>query len=484
MKELDRDLLSIQETRDMVREAKEAQLKFRNFDQGQVDRVVAAMSSAGEQAAVSLAKAAKAETGYGKWEDKVIKNNYASTAVYKAIKDMKTVGVLRECRESGIVEIGVPVGVIAGLIPSTNPTSTVIYKSMISLKSGNAIVFSPHPSALNCIKQATAIMHDAAVEAGAPKGIISCVSTPTLDGTSELMSHKDVNLILATGGDAMVRAAYRSGTPAIGVGPGNSPAFIERSADIPMAVKRIIQSKTFDNGVICSSEQSIVVEAVIEDEVTAELKRQGAYFLNEAESSRLGGFLLRPNMTINPAVVGKSAIEAAELVGLKVPSDTRILISRQSGVSHDNPYSREKLAPILAFYVEPDWERACLRCLELLANEGKGHSMCIHSRNEAVIREFGLKKNVSRVLVNTYGSLGGVGATTDLMPSFTLGCGAAGGGATSDNVGPMHLLNIRRMAYGMREFEDLQPQTAACSSGSAENDALELAVKAIMKQLF
>lgn len=473
MNTLDKDLLSVQEVRQTVERAKAAQAVFAEYSQEKIDAVVEAMSLAAEQEAVSLAKAAKAETGFGRWEDKVVKNTFASRTVCNAIRDMKTVGVIQENSQQRVLDIGVPIGVIAGLIPSTNPTSTVIYKALISLKSGNAIVFSPHPSAKACIWRTADILHTAAVAAGAPENIISCLTIPTLEGTTELMRHRDVNLILATGGEAMVRAAYSSGKPAIGVGPGNSPAFIERSADIPKAIHRIIQSKTFDNGVICASEQSIVVEQDIEHEVKKEFCKQGGYFLNSCESEQLSRFLLRPNMTINPQVVGKSAQELAVAVGLHIPSDTKVLISLQNTVSHANPYSREKLTPVLAFYVERDWEAACLRCLELLQNEGKGHTLNIHSQNEAIIREFALKKKVSRVLVNTPSALGAIGATTGLFPALTLGCGAVGGSSTSDNVGPMNLINIRRLAYGNCEVEDLngeapEPtavQTQAISAG-------------------
>lgn len=478
IEQLDQDLMSVQEVRNVVRLARQAQARFREFGQERIDAVVTAMSAAAEKAAESLAKMAKEETGFGRWEDKVTKNLFAAKSVYEAIRDMKTVGIIREDSSAGITEIGVPVGVIAGLIPSTNPTSTVIYKALIALKAGNAIVFSPHPAALSCIRQAADILYQAALQSGAPEGIIGCLTAPGGESTKVLMAHADVNLILATGGEAMVRAAYSSGTPAIGVGPGNCPAFIEQSADIPMAVRRIIDSKTFDNGVICASEQSIVAEEAVEARVVSELERQGGYFLSEEESALLGGFLLRPNLTINPEIVGKSAMEISGMIGLDAPAGTRVLLSRQNSVSHQNPYSREKLAPILAFYTEQDWESACLRCLELLDNEGKGHTLSIHSRNEDVIREFGLKKTVSRVLVNTPSALGGIGATTNMFPALTLGCGAAGGSSTSENVSPMNLINIRILARGICDRDDL---SGAPGSGAA--DSIELLVREIVNRV-
>jgi len=455
MRTLDKDLLSVQEVRDKIAEAKRAQGKLKEYSQEQIDRIVYAISVAGQENSERLAKMAKEETGYGKWKDKLIKNIFASKFVYDSIKDMKTVGIIREDKESKVFDVAVPVGVIAALIPSTNPTSTVIFKALVALKAGNAVVFSPHPSAKNCIQEAARICADTAVKSGAPEGIITCLDTLSGPGTKELLGHRDVSLILATGGEAMVRAAYSSGTPAIGVGPGNAPVFIERTADIPKAVGHIIDSKTFDNGVICASEQAIVVEHCSKEAVTSELRRRGAYFMDAAESELVGSLLLLPNKATNPAVVGKSAAEVASMVGIDVPEDTPLLISEQSSVSYNNPYSREKLTPVLALYTETDWESACERCLELLANEGLGHTLIIHSKDERVIREFGLKKTVSRVLVNTPGALGGVGATANLQPSFTLGCGAVGGGSTSDNVGPLHLFNVRRVAYGVRELSDL-----------------------------
>lgn len=483
MELIDKDLLSIQEVRCLIARAKAAQEKFRRYSQEQIDKIVKAMAEAAEREAVRLAKLANQETGFGKWEDKVLKNRFACKTVYNSIKDLKTVGIVNEDRENKIFEVAEPIGVIAGLIPSTNPTSTTIYKSLIALKAGNAIIFSPHPAARKCILETAEILSEAAIEAGAPEGIIGCMTVLSMQGTEELMKHKDVGLILATGGEAMVKAAYSSGTPAIGVGPGNGPAFIEKSANIPLAVKRIIDSKTFDNGVICASEQSIVVEKEIKDQVVAELKKQGAYFLTQEESDKLGKYLLRGNGTINPQVVGKSVEKLAELAGLNIPKDAKVLISEQTTVSKDNPYSREKLAPILGFYVEENWEKACERCIELLENEGKGHTLIIHSNNDEVIKQFALKKPVSRLLVNTCGSLGGIGGTTNLVPALTLGCGAMGGSSTSDNVGPMNLLNLRRVAYGVRELADLRDEGSPSERTLLSQEYVENLVKSILEKL-
>lgn len=327
---------------------------------------------------------------------------------------MKTVGVIREDEENKVWEIAVPMGVVAALIPSTNPTSTTMYKTLICLKSGNAIIISPHPGAKNSILETAKVLVDAAEKAGAPTGLVQCIRVPTQEGTSALLRHRDIGMILATGGEAMVRAAYSSGNPALGVGPGNGPSFIEKSADVPKAISHIFQSKTFDNGTICASEQSIVVERCSREKVIAEAKRQSGYFMSPEESEKVGRFIMRANGTMNPRIVGRPAAHIAEMAGITIPQGTRVLISEQTTVGKDNPYSREKLCPILAFYVEENWEAACRRCIEILNNEGIGHTMTIHSEDREIIREFALKKPVSRLLVNTIGSLGGVGAVTGL----------------------------------------------------------------------
>lgn len=453
---LDRDLQSIQEVRDLVANAKKAQRELAEFSQEKIDRIIYEIAKDCAANAQKLAKMAVEETGFGVWEDKVLKNLLGSTITYESCKDMKTVGVIKEDKAAGLIEVGVPMGIVAALIPSTNPTSTTMYKSIISIKAGNAIVISPHPNAKNCIIETVKIIQQAAKRAGAPDNIVQAISLTTIDATNTLLKHKDIGVILATGGEAMVRAAYSSGNPAIGVGPGNGPAYIEKSADIPLAVKRIFDSKTFDNGTICASEQSIVTESCIKDKVVEEVKKQGGYFLNAEETKKLSGFILRANGTMNPKIVGKSAKVIADMAGFSIPEGTRVLVSEQTEVSKTNPYSREKLCPILAFYTENSWEDACERCMQILYNEGVGHTMTIHSQNDKIIREFALKKPVSRLLVNTPGALGGVGATTNLSPALTLGCGAVGGSATSDNISPLNLINIRRVAYGVRELSDVR----------------------------
>ncbi|MFH0960660.1 MAG: aldehyde dehydrogenase family protein, partial [Pseudomonadota bacterium] len=415
---------------------------------------------------------------------KFIKNVFASDFLYKKIKDMKVVGIIAEDKVNKTMDIGVPLGVIVALPPSTNPASTTIYKALIAIKSGNAIVFSPHPKAKKTIARVLEILIRAAEENGLPSGAIGYLRTLALDGTVALMNHKDTSLILITGVPKMARAAYTSGKPTIYGGPGNGPAFIERSADIKKAVADIILSRTFDNGIVSASEQSIVAEGCIADEVRQELRRNGAYFMSGEESVQLSKLFSRPDDSLNPGIVGKSALELARLSGLSVPEDTLVLISEQKYVSSTNPYSREKLCPVLAFYVEKDWMNACEKCVELLINEGRGHTLVIHSKNENVIREFALKKPVSRVLVNTPASLGGIGATTNLFPALTLGCGAAGGGFTSDNVTPMNLINIRKVGYGVRELEEITEGVKGVNQNALENrhDLIELLEK-LLEQL-
>lgn len=448
----DRDLQSIQEVRVLVKEAKKAQKEFANFSTQLIDEIVKQLSIAALAEAENLGKLAVEETGFGIWQDKMTKNVVASQKLYEHIKDMKTIGIINEDKDRKIVEIGTPVGVIAALIPSTNPTSTVIYKTLIALKSGNAIIFSPHPSALKCILKTVGVLKRAAARMGAPEGLIGCMSIPTIEGTNELMKHDDVSLILATGGTAMVKAAYSSGTPALGVGPGNVPAFIERSADVKKAISKILASKTFDNGTVCASEQAIVTEKCIADYVKNELKNQGGYFLTGEEIDKVVKIMETPGGGMNPKIVGKSARDIATMAGITIPDGVKVLICEEKGVGKEYPFSKEKLTQLLAFYRVEDWVEGCELCYKLLENGGIGHTLAIHSRNEEVIREFALKKPVSRLLVNTPSTQGAIGLSTGLAPALTLGCGAVGGSATSDNVGPEHLINIRRMAY---EVDDL-----------------------------
>lgn len=487
----DKDLVSVQEVRTLLKAAYEAEKILAGFTQSQINQIVKAIADAGYENAEKLAKMAWEETGFGIWQDKVIKNIFGSKVIYEAIKNQKTVGIIREDKELKTIDIGTPVGVIAGIIPSTNPTSTVLYKTLIALKGGNAIVFSPHPGAKNCILETVRIISEAAVKAGCPKGAISAIHTPTMQATKELMQHDYTSLILATGGAAMVKSAYSSGTPAIGVGAGNGPAFIDKSADVSKAIKRIIDSKTFDNGTICASEQSIIIEESMEAKVTAELKAQNAYLLSNEESNQLARFILRENGTMNPQIVGKSVEEIAKLAGLtNIPPNSRVLVARENNVGEKAPYSHEKLAPILALFVEKNVEAVLAKSIEILNFEGIGHTFSIHSESEELIKHFAQKVPASRILVNTLSSLGGIGGTTNLFPAFTLGCGAAGGSSSSNNIGPMDVINIKRAAYGVRELEEIRADVKkGLGSDSSQcafpdtNDLVEKIVTRIIKEL-
>lgn len=460
---VDKDLLSIQEARSLVRAARKAQAQFALLGQASIDAVVKAISEATLPYAEELGRLANEETGFGKASDKKIKNILASEKVYNYIKDMKTIGILREDKVNKVIEIAVPVGVIAGVIPSTNPTSTVIYKSMIALKAGNAIVFTPHPAAKKCIGRTVEIIKGALKKCGVSEDLVNYISVPTLEGTTELM--KICDLILATGGPGMVKAAYSSGTPALGVGAGNVPAYIERSANIQDAVAKIFASKTFDNGTICSSEQSIITETVIAPQVRQAVIDQGGFFLEGENLAKVKAIMERGNGSMNPAIVGRDAQTVARIAGITIPPGTRVMLSDEPGVGPNYPFSKEKLTALLGFYVVNDWHEACELCIALLENCGIGHSLSIHSNNEEVIREFGLKKPVSRILVNTPSTHGGVGLSTGLAPSFTLGCGSVGGSATSDNVSPMHLFNVRRVAWDLGS--DIKPQTVQAAPQSS-----------------
>ena len=451
--EFDKDLAARQEARAVLREAKQAQRILADLPQEKLDAIAETIAKAFAKEAVLLAELAVKETGFGNVEDKTIKNRFASETVAEAIRGMKTVGLLREDREKRVWEIGIPVGVIAAIVPSTNPTSTVCYKAVIALKAGNPIVFSPHPKAIVCTRKAAQIVAEAAEAAGAPKGSVACLSIPVLAGCQELMSAPETRLILATGGPAMVKAAYSSGKPAIGVGAGNGPAYIHHTADVAKAIGCILRSKTFDNGTVCASEQSIIVEKPMEASVLEEGKRQGLYFMNPEEAGRLGKLLFRPNGSLNPEIVGKTAIYLAEKAGFSVPKTTKILVAREQEAGPSRPYSMEKLCPVLAFYVMDSEEAVLRKCIEILDHEGSGHTFAMHAEDEAVVRRFAAKIPVSRFLVNTPAALGGIGASTGLFPALTLGCGAVGGSSSSNNISPLDLINIRRVAWGVGKKE-------------------------------
>ncbi len=443
----DKDLASIADARALARRAKNAQLVLAEFSQAQVDSIVDAMAAAVTPQAEALARLAVEETGFGVVADKIQKNLFSSQRVLEFIKPMKTVGVIGRNDEKRVIEIAEPFGVVAAVIPSTNPTSTAIYKILIAIKARCAVVMTPHPSAARCITRTADIMYEAGRKAGLPDGAISWMTTVTLEGTQELMKAREVSVILATGGMGLVRAAYSAGKPAYGVGPGNAPCYIESSADVRKAANDILTGKSFDGGVLCSSPNSVVVDQAIETETRRQFLDQGGYFLSAAEADALAKQLVTPQRLPNPAFVGKPATFIAQKVGINVPANTRALIAELKGVGRDYPLSFEKLCPVLSYYVVTDWREGCERCKEILRYGGMGHTMSIHSQNDAVILEFGLHKPAYRICVNTPTTHGSIGLTTGLDPAMTLGCGGFGGNITSDNISPKHLINVKRVAY-------------------------------------
>jgi acetaldehyde dehydrogenase (acetylating) len=468
---MDADLQSIQEARTLAQKARAAQRILAGFSQEQVDRIVDAMAGAARAEAEPLARLAHEETGFGNVKDKTAKNLFAAVDIHAYIRPLHTVGVLREDATTGVTEIAEPMGVVAAVIPSTNPTSTAVFKALVAIKARNAVVMSPHPSARRSILETSRLLERAAAGAGLPEGALACMSSVSLGGTQELMRCRDTGVILATGGIGLVRAAYSSGKPAYGVGPGNVPAYIEKTADVAQAARHVIAGKTFDFGTLCSSEQSIVCDEAIRDEVVAEVKKNGGYFLDLTEAAAVARIAVTRERLANPEVVGRSALVIAEKAGIKVPPETRALVAPLAGVGREHPLSIEKLCPILAFYVVRDWEEASRRCLELLRYGGTGHTLGIHSRDDKIVREIAFREPVFRVVVNTQTSMGATGFTTGLAPSMSLGCGAYAGNITSDNITPLHLLNIKRLARARPRAEATPapppvPTTVSAPSGT------------------
>ncbi|MCZ2156935.1 MAG: aldehyde dehydrogenase family protein [Bryobacterales bacterium] len=450
----DTDLLSIQELRDKVESAHQAFLKFRTFSQNQIDAVVEAMGETGRMHARRLAEMAVEETGYGNVPDKTAKNLLNADLLPRTIRGMKTVGVLREIPEKKLVEVGVPMGVIGAILPTTNPTSTAIFKSIIALKAGNAVVHSPHPYARRSTCETIDLLHRAAVTAGAPEGIIGCLTLTSQETTQQLMKHPKVAAILATGGAGLVRAAYSSGKPAFGVGPGNVPVLLDTTANIPEAVELVIEGKSFDYGTVCSSEQMLVCQESLRATVLSELRVHKAFVCDEAQAKALEKALILPNGRINPECVGRSPQAIARRAGFEIPADARILACEVKGVGKEHPLSAEKLSPVLSLLFVPDFTAALDACEKVLQFGGMGHTTVIHSNDEARIREYGMRMPAFRVLVNTASPQGSTGITTNVFPSMTLGCGAIAGNITSDNVGPQHLMNIKRIAYVARKASE------------------------------
>ena len=483
----DHDLLSIQEARDLADAAYQAQLIWKHATQEEVDRVCAAMADAAFAASALLGQMAHDETGFGIAAHKKLKNELGSRVVWESIKDIKTVGIIHHDPQRKIYDIAWPVGVIAALVPSTNPTSTAMYKSIASVKARDAIIIAPHPSAARCTYETTRIMQEAAEKAGAPPNLISCMRYISLPGTQELLKHKRVRLILATGGSAMVKAAHSVGKPAYGVGPGNVPVYVDRSANLEKAAHYIVNSKAFDCSTICASEQSVIADQPIADKLKQLMIAEGAYFSNEEQTQRLRKLLFHPNGAINTATVGKPAQTVAAMAGFSIPQSARVIVTPLQISGKDEPLSREKLTTVLGWYVEDGWEAGCERSIELIMFGGRGHTQVIHATDENIIMAFGLEKPVFRILVNTMSTLGAVGLTTGLMPSMTLGAGGEGGSITGDNVTVHHLYNIKRLAYEttpppQAALRGAQPASAAVSNTQDIETLVQQVVQEIINQ--
>lgn len=468
----DQDLRSIQEVRTKVEQAYQAWQKYLTYSQEKIDAIVEHVAAAARANSPRLAQLAVEETTYGNARDKHTKNLLACDLLPRKMRGMKTVGILRELPEEKIVEIGVPVGVVAAILPTTNPTSTAIYKTLISLKAGNAVVISPHPRAHRCTCATAAVLYEAAVEAGAPEGVIQCVDTATLEGTQALMRHERTSYILATGGAGIVKAAYSSGKPALGVGPGNVPVLIDVSADLEDAVAKVVAGKSFDYGTVCSTEQAIVAEESLRDRILALLQQHHAYIAGDAQKEALGTLLILPNWTVNPQCVGQAPTKIARMAGFEVPPETSVICAEIGGVGKQFPLSAEKLAPVLSLHFVKDFHAAVETCYALLKFGGLGHTSVIHARDDVRIRQYALRMPAMRVLVNTSSPHGSTGITTNVFPAMTLGCGAAAGNATSDNIGPLNLINIKRLAYNVRRPEEAF-QTEAVSRGAAASGSVD-----------
>lgn len=445
--EFDPDLQSIQEARRLAVAARAAQQAFFHFTQAQVDHICQAMADAAYQEAARLGRLAFEETGYGVPGHKTVKNQFGSRTVWESIKHIPTVGVLRRDEARRVVEIGWPVGVIVALTPSTNPTSTAMFKILIAVKARNAVIVAPHPSAKGCSHETVRVMVAAGEAAGMPPGLVSCMRQVTLPGSQELMRHYAVSMILATGGSAMVKAAHSVGKPALGVGPGNVPVYVDRSADVNKAAWDIVNSKAFDCSVICATEQAVVADRPIAAQLKAEMEQQGAYFVNPEQAAALARILFPSGSLIDPKTVGKTPQQLAAMAQITVPNTARVLVARLQSVGKQEALSAEKLTTVMGWYEVDDWHAGCERCIELLKYGGDGHTLVIHARNEEVILAFGVEKPAFRIVVNTWGTLGAIGATTGVMPSMTLAPGGIGGAVVSDNISVHNLLNVKRLAY-------------------------------------
>ncbi|WP_086347664.1 aldehyde dehydrogenase family protein [Candidatus Enterococcus clewellii] len=454
MYKVDNDLLSIQEARICIERAREAAVALLKVSQSQLDHAVEQLSKAIETHSDELAESAVEETGYGCVADKKIKNRFVCNYLPKKLRNERYVGVLCEDARNKTMDIGIPIGPVISVPPATSPTATVIHNVLIAIKAGNPIIVAPHPRAKRVIQQTMVILAEAGIAAGLPDGTIQCMQMVSLSGTKELINHEDSALTIVTGVPKLLPVVKSAAKPFIYGGSGNGPVFLERSCDVRQAVKDIIASRTFDYGIVSAAEQSIVVDSPIVEQVKAEFSKQGTYFIDRYEATQLEQVLFDQTKKIYSESVGLSAISLAKAAGIAVPKETKLLVYEQEYISETNPFTQEILCPIVAMYVEDDWQHACEKCIELLVENGRSHTLVIHSKDEAVIREFALKKPVSRVLVNTPSTFGGMGATTNLFPSMTLGSVALGNDEASDNISPRHLTHIRKVGYGVRQISD------------------------------
>ena len=454
---MDADLRSIQEARDAVRAAHAAYKQFKTADQATVDRVVAAMVEAGAAEAKRLGQMAHDETGFGRPDSKEQKNLFATRTLAERMEGMKTAGVVDKSADGTVWTVATPMGVVAALVPSTNPTSTAFYKAIIAAKARCGIVMSPHPRAVRCTAEALRVVAEAAVAAGAPEGLFACLGQTdagvTLAGTDALLEHDLTDVILATGGGAMVRAAYSKGKPAYGVGSGNVPAYVDRSANVEKAAADVLTGTSFDWGTLCSTERSVVADAPIRSRLLEALRERGGHVCSAEETEKLRA-IVKPGGRFNTDIVGQSPRRIAEMAGFSVPEASRALVAEVDAVGPGEPLSMETLSPILSFYVADGWEAGCERCIDILEFGGIGHTLALHATSDRVIEQFALKKPSMRIVVNTVAALGSVGMTTALFPAMTLGPGTIGGSITSDNVTPMHLVNLKRVAFETAPLND------------------------------
>ncbi len=455
MKGIDPDLRALQEVRDHVSRAKAAVQKALRFDQETTDRLCQSMAEAGAKAALDLARLAVDETGIGRVHYKILKNLFGSEGTWESVASERTVGFVSRDERTGVHEVATPVGVVAGVIPTTNPTSTALFKAIIAVKGRNAIVISPHPRSRRCILETVEVLRRAIERAGGPPDLVQCLSNPTIESTGALMKHRDVAVILATGGGGLVRAAYSSGKPAYGVGPGNVPAYIDRSADVRAAAKAIVASQSFDNATLCCSEQALVLDEPIAQAMLGELTSRGAHLCTDAERRMLEAYC-NSGGHMNPDIVGLDPWRVAEGAGFHVPRTTTILLAHQEGVGRDHPLSIEILCPLLSVHVVDGWQEGCSTSTRILKYGGLGHTLSVHAREQAVLDAFFLEKPASRIIVNGPSSAGAVGFSTHLATSFSLGCGPQAGNITSDNITAKHLVNIKRAAYPRRDWDEVE----------------------------